>query len=305
MTNTANSPENHNEAWSEFWEHNSGATAGGCLPQQWAAIEEAQKSIWSSFADRIPQKGAVLDLATGDGRVLRWMREMQDDLGLTGIDLAPTLPQAPEGTETMGGVAMEALPFEDDSFDAVVSQFGFEYSNVGKVAAEIARVLKPGGSVGLMVHRGDGPILEHNISRREAIDWAVNQKTVGQTARTALNSPDGGAEIAEQVMAALALLGAHNFGQNSPAWEIPEAMRRAIAMGRSEGTTSVIATLKAIEAQANNELGRIASLQRACKTADDRTALAGAFSAHGLALRSTTPVEESSGRAFADFLIFE
>lgn len=61
---------------------------------------------------------------------------------------------------------MESLPFRDGEFAAVISQLGFEYGEVAKVAAEAARVLAPAGKVGLMVHRGDGPILEHSLARR-------------------------------------------------------------------------------------------------------------------------------------------
>jgi SAM-dependent methyltransferase len=232
------------------------------------------------------------------------MRETRNDLSLTGIDLAPELPAAPEGTTTQGGVAMENLPFEDVSFGAVVSQFGFEYGDVVEVAREIARVLASDGAVGLMVHRGDGPILEHNTARRGAIEWAIKEKAVGTVISSALEASNGGPDIAQQVAAALALLGAHNFGQETPAWEIPEAMRRAVAMGQSEGTASVLAAIEAIEVQARNELGRIASLKRACTTADDRQAIEAAFSAHGLALQSTKAVAEPSGRALADFLTF-
>ena len=304
MTDTTDPIPDDRQAWGDFWAHNSGADAGGCLPQRWAAIEEAQKACWHGFMADLPEGGLVLDLATGDGRVLRWMREGRQDLVLEGIDLAPTLPPAPEGTQTRGGVAMEDLPFEDDSCAAVVSQFGFEYGDVAAVAAEIARVLNAGGQVGLMVHRGDGPILEHNKTRRAAVEWALRDKAVAETVRAALTAPNGGAQVAAQVAAALAMLGANQFGQFSPAWEIPEAIRRAVAFGQERGTDEILAAIEAIEVQARNELGRIASLERACAAADDRATLEAAFSQHGLSLRSTVPVAEPDGRALADFLTF-
>jgi hypothetical protein len=40
---------------------------------------------------------------------------------------------------------MEALPFSDGTFDAVVSQFGLEFGNRPKALAEAARVVKPNG----------------------------------------------------------------------------------------------------------------------------------------------------------------
>lgn len=291
-------------AWSDFWAANAGAPQGGCLPQRWAAIEEAQADAWRAFIAALPEGAKVLDLATGDGRVLGWMRAARGDLELTGIDLAPDLPAPPAGTTTRGGIAMESLPFGDGEFAAVVSQFGFEYGDVAKVAGEIARVLAPGGSVGLMVHRGDGPILEHNLARRAAIEWVLDEQRLGAILRQALDAPSGGPDVAAQVAAAIGIVGANRFGQDSPGWEIPEAMRRAVLLGAEAGRDSILATVTQIEARAANEVGRIASLERACAVADQREALAAAFAAQGLALQTTSDVCEPSGRALASFLTF-
>ncbi len=296
------------KSWGDFWANNADKTDGegpsGCLPERWSAIEDAQKAAWSGFIADLTEGARILDLATGDGRVLRWMRDERGDLSLTGIDLAPTLPPAPNGTETRGSVAMEDLPFEDNAFDAVVSQFGFEYGDSAKVAAEIARVLSPGGKVALMVHRGDGPILEHNRNRAAAIDWAIEQTNVTGAVSKALQTPGAGPAIAAQVAAALAKLGASKFGETSPAWEIPEALRRACLMGESQGTASILETMEVIKERAENEIGRINSLARACVTADARDNLVEAFAANGHSLAATNEVSEPSGRAFADFLTF-
>lgn len=292
------------KAWGDFWASNAGGNANGCLPDRWAVIEQAQRGAWNGFVAGLDSGARVLDLATGDGRVLGWMRKVRPDLALEGIDLAPTLPPAPQGTKTQGGVAMEALPFEDDSFDAVVSQFGFEYGDVAKVAAEIARVLKPGGAVGIMVHRGDGPILEHNLKRRRELLWALKEKGIARKLRSALAGGPAAVEGAAKQAAKVAQAGAKKFGQQSPAWEIPEAIRRSCLMGQRAGVGSIIETIGRIEAQAKNELGRIASLNRACGTADKREKLHAAFGAHGLTHQRTAPVSEPSGRALADFITF-
>ncbi len=290
------------KAWGDFWANNSSGGGAGCLPERWAAIEEAQRAAWRDFVKGLSDGARILDLATGDGRVLRWMHEERADLALTGIDLAPTLPPAPQGTETRGGVAMEDLPFADDSFDAVASQFGFEYGESAKVAREITRILAPGGKVGLMVHRGDGPILEHNRTRTQAIQWALGEVDVANAVTKALEAPGAGPTIASQVAAAVAKLGAAKFGETSPAWEIPEAIRRACVMGEHEGTASILQTIGSITDQAANEVGRIESLSSACARADDRTALLGGFEAGGLRLERTETIAEPSGRSLADFL---
>ncbi len=199
---------------------------------------------------------------------------------------------------------MESLPFDDGAFGAAVSQFGFEYGDIPKVAGEITRVLTPGGCVGLMVHRGDGPILEHNLARRAAINWVMGEQQIGGILRQALDAPNGGPDVAAQVAGAIGMLGARRFGEDSPGWEIPEALRRALLLGAGVGRESILATITEIETRAANEIGRINSLERACATADQRDVLIGAFAAQGLTLRSNGDVCEPSGRAFAAFLTF-
>lgn len=292
------------KAWGDFWASNSGGDSNGCLPERWAAIEGAQRAAWSEFVAPLKDGARVLDLATGDGRVLAWMRSQRPDLVLTGIDLAPKLPPAPQGTTTRGGVAMEQLPFDDAAFDAIVSQFGFEYGNTAKVAAEIARVLAPGGKVGLMVHRGDGPILEHNRKRRAELLWALREKGVARKCKAALAQGQKGLERAAGLSAKVAQQGSAKFGSTSPAWEIPEAIRRSCLMGQRAGIGSIVETIGVIEAKAKNELGRIQSLTNACATADARDDLIGAFNGQSLSHESTSAVCEPSGRALADFLIF-
>lgn len=292
------------KAWGDFWATNAGGDSNGCLPDRWAAIENAQRAAWDAFNYDLPEGARVLDLATGDGRVLRWMLERRPDLSLTGIDLAPTLPPAPPGTTTQGGVAMEKLPFADASFEAVVSQFGFEYGDPANVSAEIARVLAKGGKVGLMVHRGDGPILEHNRQRRAELLWALKEKGVARKARAMLSRGPGGIEKASNLAAKIAKQGHARFGATSPAWEIPEAIRRSCLMGARAGSGSIVETIAVIEARAKNELGRIQSLTNACATADKRERLVEAFAKVGLSHRATSSVSEPSGRALADFLTF-
>lgn len=301
------------KAWGDFWAQNANRPRqdgdgqqikGGCLPQRWMAIEEAQQACWQEFGKGAKDNARVLDLATGDGRVLHWLRAGRGDLACVGIDLSPQLPPPPPGIETRSGIAMEQLPFDDDSFECVVSQFGFEYGDTQAVINEIARVLVPGGSVGLMVHRGDGPILEHNRARASEIGWVLEERGVARGAIEALGQtvPDFGA--AASLAGECAAHGAKLYGQTSPAWEIAEAVRRSIAFGARSGASSVIATIGAIVAQAENELGRIASLANACARADQRDVINAGFERHGLKPLATTPVLEPSGRALADFLTF-
>lgn len=289
------------DAWSDFWAQNSGRGGGGCLPLRSEAMDAAQKSAWLKFIKPLPRSARLLDLATGDGRVLRWMIGARRDLKLTGIDLAPTLPAAPRGTNVRAGVAMEELPFPDERFHAVTSQFGFEYGDVDRVATEIARVLAPNGKVGLMVHRGDGPILRQARARREQIRWVLDKTGLIAKAKTALTMGPGVGAVLPLAAQAVAE-GERRYGRGSAGWEIPEAVRRTLALGGRDKPAGVIALLAQIEMRARNEIGGIDSLERACAVADDRDKLENAFRGAGLDLVGREAILEPSGRPFADFL---
>lgn len=103
----------------------------------------------------IPAGAKVLDVATGTGNVA--LPLARAGYVVTGVDIAPNLlEQAQERAATEGlsiqfdeGDA-EALPYADGSFDAVVTMFGAMFApRPGLVAKELARVLKPGGLLGM------------------------------------------------------------------------------------------------------------------------------------------------------------
>lgn len=64
---------------------------------------------------------------------------------------------------------MESLPFGNSSFDAGVSQFGLEYSDVPSAAAELHRILSPGASVACLLHHADSPIAAQSRRRNQAL----------------------------------------------------------------------------------------------------------------------------------------
>ena len=97
----------------------------------------------------------VLDVAAGNGNVtLAAARRWCD---VTSTDYVPTLLERGRIRAQAEGWAIdfkeadaEALPFADGSFDAVVSTFGVMFTpNQDRAAAELLRVCKPGGKIGL------------------------------------------------------------------------------------------------------------------------------------------------------------
>ncbi|MHA7901346.1 MAG: class I SAM-dependent methyltransferase [Henriciella sp.] len=97
----------------------------------------------------------VLDLACGTGRFMGQIMRAMPKLQLTGLDLSPPYAEAARKNvrhwrhvDVVEGQA-EALPFEDEQFDHLISIYLFHELPPRvrpKVIAEAARVLKPGGT---------------------------------------------------------------------------------------------------------------------------------------------------------------
>jgi demethylmenaquinone methyltransferase/2-methoxy-6-polyprenyl-1,4-benzoquinol methylase len=93
--------------------------------------------------------GTVLDLACGTGDFLKaWSKQ---GLRVYGLDLSyQMLRKAKPVAPLVQGVG-EALPFGGATFDAVSSGFAVRnFADFAAVLSEIARILKPGGVVGIL-----------------------------------------------------------------------------------------------------------------------------------------------------------
>ena len=99
---------------------------------------------------------SVLDLAAGTGKLTRALVErfgtvtaVEPVAGMRAV-LAREVPAA----RTLAGAA-EAIPLDGGSVDAVFVAEAFHWFDVAGAAAEIARVLRPGGGVAVLYNRHD------------------------------------------------------------------------------------------------------------------------------------------------------
>jgi SAM-dependent methyltransferase len=115
---------------------------------QWGAVVAAEAGV--KKGDR------VLDVACGTGALTLAAAETAGPSGkVVGVDANPEMLavacRKPVQIEWLEGRA-EALPLPDNSFDAVVSQFGLMFfENKPKALAEMMRVLKPGSRLAVAV----------------------------------------------------------------------------------------------------------------------------------------------------------
>lgn len=103
------------------------------------------------MTSRTPQLGVlrVLDLGCGKGCKLA-RHGIPEDAEVTGLDLAKH-PDYPASRKFVLGRG-EDLPFEDASFDAIISGIALPYMDIPQALAECRRVLRPCGEIHVTLH---------------------------------------------------------------------------------------------------------------------------------------------------------
>jgi SAM-dependent methyltransferase len=139
----------------------------------WGAAGKEYDKISYSIADSIehcvhrlaPRPGErILDVATGTGWTARRVAArgatvVGTDIGADLIEAAKALAAEARLTIDFRVGDVEKLPFENGSFDAVISTCGVMFaSHPEAAAAELARVCRKGGRIGLTTWPPDGAI---------------------------------------------------------------------------------------------------------------------------------------------------
>ncbi|WP_159817039.1 class I SAM-dependent methyltransferase [Colwellia sp. 20A7] len=162
--------DNQNDSlweWSVFWHSNQ---LHSCMP-----VNEESDSLaptWRKFFSNLPAGANILDLGTGNGslavQAVAVSHKKHPPFSIHGVDLADIAPAkyVANAEKHLSDVifhprtAMEKLPFEANTFDAIGSQFAIEYSTINKSLREACRVLKPGGRLRFLLHANDGILKE-------------------------------------------------------------------------------------------------------------------------------------------------
>ncbi|HZR77217.1 class I SAM-dependent methyltransferase [Bradyrhizobium sp.] len=150
------------------------------LPLDYTAIKQRQQAVWSAgdyamigttlqiVGERLCEAvdicagSSVLDVAAGNGNAT--LAAARRFARVTSTDYVPDLLE--RGRERAAAERLpvkfqeadaEALPFADESFDVALSTFGVMFTpNQGKAAAELVRVVRKGGKIGLANWTPDG-----------------------------------------------------------------------------------------------------------------------------------------------------
>jgi len=162
------------QAWTTFWAEQGPGSR--CLARASEELLQPLDTHWHELASGLLPATEVLDLACGAGAVGRELLEGQPDLHVTGIDIALIPPSQDHRIELVPWTPMESLPFGEGTFDAAVSQFGYEYGQTAEAASEVARVLAPGAPISLLLHHSDSPLVEGMRLHKRALEGLCSRE---------------------------------------------------------------------------------------------------------------------------------
>ena len=286
-------------AWSQYWSEDNRQSNGGCLPGSLTQLQEQQKSIWTSFAQQMPRKGRVLDLACGDGDVIRTMLKARSDLKAVGVDSAEAVANFPKGARLRPKTNMEKLPFGAQSFNGITSQFGFEYGDSDRIIKEIARVLKVGGLYSLIVHVENSAIVESNLSRKNDLDDLINGKKIISMAQNYIRNGSPMGPIVPPVILNIVQEAEQTFGRNSVRWQFSAAVAQTLQLAANTPIEGTLHQLKALQLHGLGELKRISELSNAGLSKKGVEDLKEVFDSNELTVSNLSLMKLDNGKAFA------
>lgn len=148
--------------------------------------------FWRARFEALADGARVVDVATGNGALALLALDAAAATGrrftIHGTDLAAIDPVAQVADEDLRErlaqirfhprTPAESLPFADATVDFACSQFGLEYSDTTRSIPELARVLRPGGRVALIVHHGDSSFVRSASDEARGIDYVLDDARV-------------------------------------------------------------------------------------------------------------------------------
>ena len=302
--------------WDRYWQFDRIAS---CFDEAGAHnYDDKVAGGWRDFFESLPAGTAILDLCTGNGAIAIMAAEASRSTGrgftVTAVDRAAIDPRryvtrhqdALAAIDFRPGTDAAALPFADRSFGAVVSQYGIEYTDLPRAAAELARVVAPEGRVRLVVHAAEGKVAETSRRAIAEADFLLDEIDLSGAARacfvatataerTSPASPDARATARARLAAFEGAL--RQVGERIPAAADPANLRNAGAIlleaFKRRGALTLeelIAVADRVKTENEAHRGRLAALVAAALTADEAEALAARLRQHGAAAASAAPL---------------
>ena len=183
--------------WNDYWHFDRLSSFEGVGETNY---REEVATGWKAFFGSLPAGSSILDLCTGNGAIAMLAAEAgrrgAKDFQIVAVDAADINPylyvtkhrNELAAIEFRPATPIESLPWPAASFDAVVSQYGIEYSDLWKSIPELARVIAPGGKARLILHAAEGAVVQRSKLAIAEIDFLLREVDLAGKAQRCLRA---------------------------------------------------------------------------------------------------------------------
>lgn len=167
------------EYWSDYWR--TDGQGGEVFVNSKGEKPDYIRDFWRAQLECMPANGRIADLACGAGSIFEDIESsIRSRVTLIAADISkPALDivkaRVPEAQLVCCGC--DELPFEKESLDMVVSQFGIEYASE-KAFSEAASAITSGGRLVLLSHYKGGYIDQRNAKFLEGAELAISSQFI-------------------------------------------------------------------------------------------------------------------------------
>ncbi|GAA0857699.1 class I SAM-dependent methyltransferase [Aliiglaciecola litoralis] len=266
------------EKWSDYWQ-NEGAT-GEVFVNKDGHKHSALKQFWQHQVANLTSGDSLIDLACGAGSIFADLPE-QHGLALSAADLSAVALQHlvakfPQVETTV--CSADDLPFDDNQFDMVVSQFGIEYAGP-EAFMEAYRILKPGGRMTVLCHIQDGYIDSKNkmelvgAELAHALNFVARAKQV--TAAVFANQPDEITVAMDEFVSVEPLLAASvNKSSSGPHVHLYNGFKQLFMKRQAYTQQDILDWLDGMDQEIQKSIERLTSMRKAAQSESNMQAIA-------------------------------
>lgn len=302
--------------WNQYWHYDRIAS---CFDGAGATnYDESVAAGWRVFFATLAGDARIIDLCTGNGAAAL-IAAQAGAFAITAVDRADIDPPAFVTRHAadfvrirfIGATNVEALPFPDASFDAAISQYGIEYSDLARALPELVRVLAPGGRARLVVHAADGIVAASARAVMAEANLLLESIDLPGAARRCFERVSAAERSARPSAAAKAgadeSFAAFQAALERTARAIPTAEDKTMFKNsgavfldtfRRRGhfdVAQLLAKVDAVDTEILAHRGRLKALVEAALDAPGADALAAALCGAGAAEATSTPLANADG----------
>jgi SAM-dependent methyltransferase len=211
------------------------------LAERYSADAKAYRDLWAPvlrpygtrLLGRVPLARAkrILDVGTGVGALLPEIKKAAPSAHIFGIDRSSGMVALAPRSYLLAAMDAERLALRSSTFDiAVIAFVLFHLPDPVKALAEISRVLRPGGTIGVVTW-GEGWDVAHPALRA----WEEELDAHGADAATPVLDHKGAMDSSEKMEALLRAAGYASpevwIDQLEYRWNLEKFIRRQLSMG--------------------------------------------------------------------------